>query len=288
MVELPESWGRVIKALVGGVVAWRTPGEVAGALAWEEDATTDVLAALDAEGWLAVWEVEGGPFVTLSPLGADRLGVRLVEVGRDEVARWAPAGDPDPPQSVARHVCSSRRAAEMDFVVDPHPGPAEALEIAERVVQRPGGREESADAPRSAPSISHPAFAYPTLLIGLGLTPWPGPDRPADEPCPACGERPIGPSAYCLCCDRWGLDGRLGGPAVGGRRRPAVSRSRGEDGPPHHGTMANPDEPTRTSPVPGQAERERRKDRRQRKMQARIEAERARRPRRGTDGPPLA
>jgi hypothetical protein len=51
----------------------------------------------------------------------------------------------------------------------------------------------------------------PTLLVGLGLTPWPGPGvgSQPNRPCPACGSGRLEPSMYCLYCDRWGLDHRL-------------------------------------------------------------------------------
>ena len=289
MVEMPETWGRVIGALLGGAMAWRTPGEVAGALGWDDGAATDVLAELDVAGWLAVWEVEGGPVVTLSPLGAGRLGVRLVEVGAAEVARWAKAGDPEPPRPRARHVCSRRRAAEMDFVVDPYPTPDEAWEIAERGMRMAESPRESAHPadPHSAIRIPHPALPYPTLLIGQGLTPWPGPGREPSAPCPACGERPLGHHAYCLCCDRWGLDGLLAGP---GRARPPRSgapRPGGKAAPPGQFPLAGRDAEAPPGAAPGQGEKARRKARRRRKLKARIDAEKSRR-RRGAGGPPLA
>jgi len=300
MVEMPETWGRVIGALVGGVFAWRTPGEVAGTLGWGEGVTTDVLASLDADGWLAVWEVEGGPLVTLSPLGADRLGVRLVEVGYDEVARWAPAGDPEPPRPRARHVCAGRRAADMDFVVDPQPGPDEALADAEWGIREAECRDGPAPGPGPDPDpdadadhairLRRTAFPFPSLLIGQGLCPWPGPGRDPAAPCPACRERPIRPHAYCLCCDRWGLDGLLAATRRDGPGRPAGPGSRARAAPPRHFPLANPDAPpgSASASMPGQAERDRRKARRRRKMQARIEAERGRRTRPDPDGSPLA
>jgi hypothetical protein len=51
-------------------------------------------------------------------------------------------------------------------------------------------------------------WPLPSLLLGVGLTPWPGPGQEHDHEttCPVCGSRRLGPHMYCLYCDRWGLD----------------------------------------------------------------------------------
>ncbi|HWE38567.1 MAG TPA: hypothetical protein VG406_18495, partial [Isosphaeraceae bacterium] len=109
--DLPEAWRQVLGAVLGGAVAWQAPEEVAEALNWGVEATTDHLAALDAAGWLEVWERPAGPAVTLSALGAARLGVHLVEVGPDQRPCWSPIGEPEPPAPRARGVCRDARAA---------------------------------------------------------------------------------------------------------------------------------------------------------------------------------
>ncbi len=58
------------------------------------ETTTDLLSDLDAAGWLDVWdgaglddsdtETDTGPLITLSPLGAERLQVHLIELGAEE------------------------------------------------------------------------------------------------------------------------------------------------------------------------------------------------------------
>ena len=191
---------RVVEALVKAPVAWQSPAELASAIGRGLDETTDVVAVLDAEGWLAAWEREADVVVTLSVAGASKLGVRLVESGRDETPRWAGTGDPEPPSPVATGVFRGERAARLELVVDPSRPPDEAIDRAEAAL----GRASPSTNPR--PKISVDALPRPTLLIGSGLTPWPGPVDGQKDPCPACRSMPLGPSAYCLYCDRWGLD----------------------------------------------------------------------------------
>jgi hypothetical protein len=48
------------------------------------------------------------------------------------------------------------------------------------------------------------------VLVGLSLTPWPGPSaRSRGQPCPACGGVALPRNAYCLWCDRSGSDPEL-------------------------------------------------------------------------------
>ncbi len=279
MAELSEDQTRVLGALVAGPDAWSTPASLAQALGREESATTDLLADLDDGGWLAVWERDDSPtpLVTLSPLGADRLGVRLVESGPEELARWSSAGDPEPPTPRARHVCARGRGADLAFVPDPHPSPDQAAALADTPA-RPAGHNG-----RSWP--------YPTMLIGQGLTPWPGPSpgpTPA-APCPACRDRRLVPHAYCLRCDRWGRDdpSSLATPCasepVQTRRRARHCRPPGTTDVPPTSTRPNPPTTTPSNPAGPLADRQRRKRRRRGKMEARIAADRRR-----ADGSPSA
>ncbi len=187
---------------------------------------TDLLVDLDVAGWVDVWDRDPVPLVTLLALAAERLHVHLVEEGGDEVPRWARAGDPPPPRPRAKHVCAAEGAAALDFVPDRLATPDVAAEQA-----------EEADALAStlpdgcARAVKVDDLPWPTLLVGLGLTPWPGPDRDPCASCPACGSRRLEPHEYCLCCDRWGMDWKLrldpASSAPRGRgRRPSPPRSR--------------------------------------------------------------
>src|SRR6185437_10864092 len=130
MLELSEEGRRVVDALVKAPIAWQSAAELASALDRDLEETTD-LPALDADGWLSAWEREFDVVVTLSVAGASMLGVRLVEVGQEEVTRWARRGEPEPPTPKASGVFRGERAANLELVVDPSITPEEAAERAE-------------------------------------------------------------------------------------------------------------------------------------------------------------
>lgn len=200
MLELSEDGRRVVEALVEAPIAWQSPVELALVMQRGLEETTDLLASLDAEGWLSAWEREADVVVTLSVAAASVLGVRLVEVGLDELPRWARLGEPEPPSPRATGVFRSERAAKLELVVDPSATPEEAVERAEEALLR---SVIPSDLRQRAFIEGLPA---PTLLVGIGLTPWPGPSDGRKASCPCCRSKRLGPSMYCLYCDRWGLD----------------------------------------------------------------------------------
>jgi hypothetical protein len=200
MLELSEEGRRIVEALVNGPLAWRSPAELASAVGLDVEEATDLLADLDADGWLSPWEREGHVVVTLSVGAASRLGVRLVESGRDQALRWSSLGDPDPPLPKASGVFRNERAAWLELVVDPSGSPEEAAERAEEA------RERSSIPSNPRERVFIEGLPSPTLLIGVGLTPWPGPAEVRGAPCPSCCSRHLEPSTYCVYCDRWGLD----------------------------------------------------------------------------------
>lgn len=264
MAVLPDAWLLVMNALLEGPVAWRSPAEIAAALGRADGELTDLLCDLDVAGWLSVWETDSGPLVTLSALAALRLGVRLVEVGEAGTPRWARAGDPEPAPPRPKHVCLSERAASLEFVADPALPPDLAAERGERA-------EARARADHQAPAReTRPEEApRPTVLVGLSLTPWPGPRSAPETVCPACGDRTLGPQMYCLYCDRWGLDRLPPGesaPPVVPVPPPPPRRAR------HAGDPAA-DEKAQVERL-----RARRKSKRQARHLARLDAERPRAP----------
>jgi hypothetical protein len=183
MTQLPEAWQVLVKLLAESDAAWQTPEQVAAALGGDFEETTDVLASLHVAGLLDVWERQEGPVVTLSPWGASVARLKIVERGLDQSPRWGRVGDPTPPLPRARGVSRSIRGASLDAVVDPRPLPNSS------------DRESGKTAP-----------GPPSLLIGLGSTPWPGASQGEISHCPVCGCRRLPPHAYCLWCDRWGGD----------------------------------------------------------------------------------
>lgn len=214
MVELSEQADAVIGALLRADRAWQTPAELAGALGADLEDTTDCLAGLDADGWLVAWDAgdPDGPSVTLSARAAARLDARLVEHGPDEVPRWATRDQAEPPPARAIGVFRNVLAAALELVVDPQSSPEAAAEAAE-AVEAAGAQPERNPvdpAPAAAPRPPRsPRWPRPTVLLGTGTTPWPGPARAEGARCPVCCGRPLAASAYCLGCDRWGLDHRL-------------------------------------------------------------------------------
>lgn len=226
MNDLSELGRRVLRALTTAPVAWQAPIQLAVALGGDRDATLDAIADLDAIGWLAPWELAGDLYVTLTPRAAGRLGVKLVPGGRSETMRWAPIDDPEPsPRAAGR---GQGDVDALDLIPDDSPGPeaeAEAAERAERV---------AAARARAGQDVAISTLPRPSVLLGAGLTPWPGPAESAAGAeagaCPGCGSGPIPEKAYCLVCDRWGLDHMLEAPArplaAGRHRRPTPNAPR--------------------------------------------------------------
>ncbi len=210
---ISEVGRRIIDAVIDAPVAWRSPGELADRLGWTLDRTLDEIAELDAGGWLEAWELVDGPVVTLSVKATADCGVRLVEVGHDETPKWARSGDPDPPGHRASGVFRSEKAASMDLVADGRP----SAELAAILAEEAEGRNGAAGDPREHASIEK--LPKPTLLIGGGLSPWPGPLQVDGQTCPACRSARLPARAYCLWCDRWGLD--LDPAATGDHRKKA-------------------------------------------------------------------
>ncbi len=197
MAELPEIGLPIFKVLCAAPVAWQTPVEIAQALKQDPEVVLDLLSELDSSGWIAVWETEDGPLVTLSALAAERLEVRIVEVGFGQKPRWAPRGEPDRPTPPCRGVFLGERIALAQLLAATDLPPDQILERGERSERKPTGPKvpgRKEDSPR------------PTILVGLSLSPWPSPTAQHGEPCPACGGGQLRPHMYCIYCDRSGTD----------------------------------------------------------------------------------
>jgi hypothetical protein len=256
MFELPEAWLPLVNALIQAPVAWRSPADLADALHRDVDETTDLLCSLDIAGWVDVWECDPGPLVTLSALAAERLHVHLVEVGSDEIPRWARTGDPTPPHPKAKHVCISESASSLAFVIDPQSPPDLAAEQAENAASIASALQDG-----SVRTVKIHELPKPTMLIGQGLSPWPGPDRDPRVPCPACGGNRLDPNEYCLCCDSWGMDGKI---LLDPASR-VLLRSRS--------LPVSSQEKARRDQIQAESDRNRRKARRKARNQARTDAE---------------
>ncbi len=196
---LPPSSLAIVRAMALGEVAWQDAYEIAEVLGWSLDSVQDEIAILDDQGWLEVWERPDAPtpFVTFSPLGATRLGLRLIEVGPTELPRWAYPSEPDPPLLKAKGVSIDPLAAGLVNVIDDTPGPHELSERSDTRLLKV--------APDASP-VNINALPLPIFFRGQNQT-WHGAHRAdARHRCPGCRCHPLGPREYCLVCDRWGLD----------------------------------------------------------------------------------
>jgi hypothetical protein len=179
MNPIPETWQKLIAVFAGGDPAWQPPDRIAAALGEPVEETTDLLADLHVAGLLDVWERDDGLVVALSPLGATHAKLRIVELGPRGTPTWGRVGDPLPPVPRARGVASSASGASLDLLADPRSG---------------------------KPRVDRSRNDAPSLLIGLGTTPWPNSSEVAAPICPICGSKRLPSHAYCLYCDRWGGD----------------------------------------------------------------------------------
>jgi hypothetical protein len=222
MFELTEEGRAVIEALVAAPIAWRSSSELASATGLGLEATADLLATLDVGGWLSAWERPDDVVVTLSAEAAWKLDVRVVESGPGATPRWAGRSQPEPPPPRASGLFRGELAARLERVVDGQPGPVAEAERAEEAA----ARSAAPVAPHSM--VAADSLPRPSLLVGTGLSPWPGPGDGRKATCPACRSRRLGPSSYCLCCDRWGLDHLIRGesPPRPGPRRESGDRAR--------------------------------------------------------------
>lgn len=226
MSDINDLGRRVLRAIVSAPIAWLAPIQIAVRLGGDRDKTLDAIAELDAAGWLEPWELEGDLYVILTPRAADHMGVRLVAGGKSDTMRWASVDEDEPCPRVGGR--GQGEVDALDLIPDSAPGPeaeAEAAERAERIARRPAQPGEAPE-PLNLPR--------PSILLGSGLTPWPGPRSPHDRsPCPGCGSEPISEKAYCLVCDRWGLDYLLlasRGQSAPVRRAPRPTPNQPRDG----------------------------------------------------------
>lgn len=225
MVELTEDGRRVVEALLAAAVAWQSPAELASATGRDVGETTDVVALLDVGGWLEAWERPGDVVVTLSVAAASCLEVRIVESGPGQTPRWARRGELEPPSPRASGVFRGERAARLERVIDTRPTAEQAAERAEEALIR-----SAIPADIRVPAVID-GLPAPTHLVGTGLSPWPGPGQGHKASCPCCQSRRLGPSTYCLYCDRWGLDHLLRAepPDRPPARRPGAEEGRRRD-----------------------------------------------------------
>lgn len=192
MPELTAEAHQLLQAIVAAPVAWLDTGDLARVLGWTLDRTLDTLADLEASGWVQAWHQEetrdrdgslwmpARTVVTFTPLGAARLGVRLIELPggftRDLKAgwlRWTQAAEAEAP------------------AVDDE---AEALDL----------DELAAKPRRRRPLWAEREPPWPYLFLGR-----PRPGKDPASPCSDCKGRILRPDEVCLSCHRWGRDSQF-------------------------------------------------------------------------------
>jgi len=194
-----ELFTLVSKALIGAPSAWQTPKQIGQAIGVTVVDAIEILALLERSHLVDFWASHDPPVVTLSPLGASRLGVRLVETRRAEIFRWSresvtARSRKAPSRAQVKATEEHERRLEAASL-DPHDHVAEVDQVLDEQGRRDRRRR------RARRELPRPTL----LLIGDPLIPWheielPGPD------CPTCGGLELGRSTYCLRCSRWGFE----------------------------------------------------------------------------------
>jgi hypothetical protein len=211
-------WIELLRGLATGRADWRGPEAVARSAGIEAEKTADMLASLDSAGWIDCdADHPAGLAVCLSTLGADRLGVKITEVGPGEVPVWSranfaertkvrkqpgqvylselPGADPYPDPSD-----DDTEDPSWYDLPDKGPGPAELAGQAEDA-ERAWAEFQSDPYPRLRP----PMELKPSIILGTNAQ-WHGPRSTPPKVCPGCRNKPIASNVACVyeSCDRWG------------------------------------------------------------------------------------
>lgn len=232
-----DGWGAVLGAVVDGARAWSTAADLADALQW---AVADVVIIVDelvVNGMLAAWAPDGAPAWTLTPLSAEGLHVSLCEHGNGVHGRLAWRRDDVRGDDRRRRPGRGRvelpdGGDPLRHAPDPRPGPAAIAEAADEADHwKPRGPLRVDQLPRPTVILlgSETTWSEAPARVAGRRTPPPRKGKkgkgqgaaPAPYHCSACRGQRLRPSAYCLRCGRWGLDG-----LVAAHRRAAVLAAR--------------------------------------------------------------
>ena len=129
----------ILDVIISAPRAWQTIRQLRDRTKLDEPELLDQLVDLEVSGMVASWEDwPEGISVTLTPLGAARLGVKLIEVGPREVPRWGDvyAPDPSPPQAGRLYQSKLVHGFLGEILVDPSPGPEEQVIAMETAPKR--------------------------------------------------------------------------------------------------------------------------------------------------------
>lgn len=199
----------ILATIVNYDAAWITPASISEKIQCPNDVVEDCLADLETESLITTWEDEDGRLsVTLTPLGAEKLGVQLTPID-DTRCRWMRLDQPAP----RLHATSQVREAWEDSlpISDSSPGPEDIAAMNEEIgalCAFPISRRKQLPRTswRGIQRLDENFLPYPTMLLGVGIALW---DNIEHRVCPGCQNRELETYEYCLRCDRWGMDRQM-------------------------------------------------------------------------------
>lgn len=150
-----------------------------------------ILSRLSDADLIDLAEWEGVPILSLSPFAATQLGLCVAETAAGYEWAAVPSRTPHRPRPRRREV------VELDELPDHRAmTPDDIAEAREAIGEASGGVFDRLD-----------SLPRPWVLLS-GCQPWSGHGDPEHVPkdCPACLNRPLRSTVYCLYCYRWGLD----------------------------------------------------------------------------------
>lgn len=163
----------------------------------------EAVESLAASGLISVCAWEGGEVATLSPLAAERLGVRISSTSGGGWV-WT-SKDARVQRRRPRKGRTKTETLDAEAVADPGLTAEDFAVLNERIEAyavegRANRRQRLDDEQLTGRHLPRPAV----ILTGSDSS-WAEFVRPRGV-CSVCLGLPLGPSTYCLRCDRWGLD----------------------------------------------------------------------------------
>lgn len=184
------------------------------------DEAEDVLAELEAEGWLESWDRPDGLSLVFTPMAAERLDIELATDGTEGSVFWtirgkgSDGGPKHKPREVSESVligCKlsgdfDRPARGLDGFADPNADEPLDVMVREEHAQRTYDRYQATKYKTSSFQINPP---LPRIIL-TGARPWPPlPDPEHPDVCPICKGNRIPMMTACGWCLRSSIDAKL-------------------------------------------------------------------------------
>jgi hypothetical protein len=182
-------------------------GDLAGALGVTPGDLLSVLARAVASGEAEAWDRESGVCASLTPLSAERAGLKVSPCGD----RWVPVRSREPRRLRRPSKVGALVTLETDTLIRDQPWAFRLADMVSPESSTDAMVEGSSDSERGdwiyrdhEGKLTGP-LPRMRLLLGLGIVGWPVADSDSSA-CPACHGRPLSPVACCLLCHRSGMD----------------------------------------------------------------------------------